>query len=130
MIAFSANVEEWSFQTAAPVGHTRHYVKAASAPGLEEFSFHMSIKNSDLGDKLNLHWVGIGEFLRGFDIRSSSYLSTIIDTRQMYPATSEKYGANLPTTSLFREMDAWLRAEYENSMEVLMVGAVAGVVEL
>lgn len=48
----------------------------------------------------------------------------------MFPATSEKYGANLPTTDLFREMDAWLRAKYDNSMEVLMVGAVAGVVEL
>lgn len=48
----------------------------------------------------------------------------------MFPATSEKYGANLPTTRLFREMDAWLRAEYDNNMEVLMVGAVAGVVEL
>jgi hypothetical protein len=62
--------------------------------------------------------------------RSFSYLRRIADTRQMYPATSEKYGANLPTTHLFREMDAWLREEYENSMEVLMVGAVAGVVEL
>lgn len=48
----------------------------------------------------------------------------------MYPATSEKYGANLPTTALFRELDAWLKTEYKDSMEVLLVGAVAGVVEL
>ncbi|KAJ9107223.1 hypothetical protein QFC20_003758 [Naganishia adeliensis] len=111
VIAFSAEVLEWSFQTAAPVGHTRHYVKAASSPGKEDFMFHMSLKKDSLHEKLNLHWVGI-------------------DTRQMYPATSEKYGANLPTTALFRGLDSWLKTEYKDSMEVLLIGAVAGVVEL
>ncbi|KAJ9119852.1 hypothetical protein QFC24_005566 [Naganishia onofrii] len=111
VLAFSADVVEWSFQTAAPVGHTRHYVKAASSPGKEDFLFHMSFKTQDRHDKLGFHWVGI-------------------DTRQMYPATSEKHGAALPTTVMFREMDGWLKEEFENSMEVLLVGAIAGVFSL
>lgn len=99
---------------------------------MEDFSFHMSLKGKKLGDKLNLHWVGIGEHSTSpFSILPFLILwRSTTDTRQMFPATSEKYGANLPTTELFREMDAWLRAKYDNSMEVLMVGAVAGVVEL
>jgi hypothetical protein len=57
-------------------------------------------------------------------------LPLLSDTRQMYPATSEKHGAALPTTAMFREMDGWLKEEFENSMEVLLVGAIAGVFSL
>ncbi|KAJ9121564.1 hypothetical protein QFC22_002183 [Naganishia vaughanmartiniae] len=60
VLAFSADVVEWSFQTAAPVGHTRHYVKAASSPGKEDFVFHMSLKTQNQHDELGFHWVGIG----------------------------------------------------------------------
>lgn len=31
---------------------------------------------------------------------------------------------------MFREMDGWMKEEFDNSMEVLLVGAVAGVFSL
>lgn len=110
VIAFSGEVSTWSFNAPPPAGRQRHYIKAAAPPGSEEFTVDIKLK-MDNNETVAFSWVGI-------------------DRHQLFPSTSERLGADLPSTSMFVDMDKWFVEEWNDSLEVLMIGVIAGALEL
>jgi hypothetical protein len=48
----------------------------------------------------------------------------------MYPGTALRKGLGQPASKYFVDMNAWLEEKYKGSMDVLMIGVVAGVLEI
>lgn len=128
VIAFTAEVVTWDFLSAPPVGRTRHYVKSASSPGFEKFEMVMTLACEDEHERLDLHWVGIGKF--DVAARNADANCPLADIRQMFPATANHLGADLPASRMFVDMDAWMEHEWKGALEVLMIGSVGGVMSL
>ena len=48
----------------------------------------------------------------------------------MYPNTAPRLGPDLPASQLLAEVDAWANDKYKGSFDMLMYGAVTGVLEI
>lgn len=90
----------------------RHHVKEASFYGEDVWSVTLTMKLSSLDEKLGVNFMGLQE-------------------QGMYPGKrdSATLEGNL-AMELFGRLDGWIEARTQGSMDVTLLGAAAGYVEV
>ncbi|OAX34407.1 hypothetical protein K503DRAFT_774591 [Rhizopogon vinicolor AM-OR11-026] len=115
VIAFDAQVLEWTLDNSPPEEFARHHIKEASFYGTDVWTVDMTIKwpspqnmhpkSSDVGG-LKVDFIGIQE-------------------KRMWPAKKADADGS-QAMKLFREFDAWLDEKTGGSVDALLMGCVSG----
>lgn len=110
VLAFNAEILDWSFDFKPPKGNLRHHLKIAAGVESPIVDISLTIK-ADHASKLPIHWIAV-------------------DVNQMVPATAKTSGPEMPGSKLLLDLHSWAREKYDDSMEILLYAAVAGIIEL
>ena len=108
VLAFDAHVLQWNLDDAPPNEYTRHHIKGASFYGVDRWSIDLVLEGTG---PLNINFQGI-------------------DEEAMWPgkkAATEARGGH-PMMTLFESVDNWLARETRDSVDVMLLATVAGVV--
>ncbi|KAF9524402.1 hypothetical protein CPB83DRAFT_861305 [Crepidotus variabilis] len=111
VIAFDAHVLHWSLDDSPPNEHTRHHVKEGSFYGQDSYSFDMIIKTPTLPNRLRVNFVGMQE-------------------KGVWPAKKSSKAQGGIAMELFEKMDAWIDEKTGGAVDTLLVGSVAGVMDV
>lgn len=111
VIAFDAHVLQWSLDDSPPDEYTRHHVKEGSFYGQESYSFDMVIKTPVLPNKLRVNFVGMQE-------------------KGVWPAKKASKAQGGIAMELFEKMDSWIDQKMSGAVDTLLVGSVAGVMDV
>ena len=106
VLAFDAEVLEWSLGAEPPSGMQRHHVKEASFYGVDEWQLELTVRGTA---PIAFSFVGIAE-------------------RGMWPG--KKHEPEGAAMELWAKLDPWMEAKTQDSADVLMLGCVGGVVPL
>ncbi|KAG0704555.1 hypothetical protein DFH29DRAFT_910837 [Suillus ampliporus] len=115
VIAFDAQVLEWTLDNSPPEEFARHHIKEASFYGTDVWTVDMTIKwpsprnahpRSSNVDGLRVDFIGIQE-------------------KRMWPAKKADADGS-QAMKLFREFDAWLDEKTGGSVDALLMGCVSG----
>lgn len=107
-LAFNADIIDWSFDFPPPKAHARHHVKIATA--VDQPIIDLSITVNSTGP-ISIHWIGI-------------------DLNQMVPGTAREMGPDMPGSKMLLDLHDWAKERYDDSLEILTIAAVAGIVEV
>ncbi|KAF4610913.1 hypothetical protein D9613_007233 [Agrocybe pediades] len=117
-IAFDAHVLEWSLDKNPPDQYDRHHIKEASFYGHDEYSFSMVIKvpdptanSSGAEGRVRVNFMGLQE-------------------KGVWPAKKSVKAQGGAAMQLFEELDAWLDKKTGGKVDALLMGCVAGVVDV
>lgn len=108
VLAFDAHVLRWTLDDAPPNEHTRHHIKGASFHGVDRWSVDLVLEGTA---PLKISFLGI-------------------DEAAMWPgkkAATEAQGGHAMMT-LFESVDGWLARETRDSVDVMLLATVGGVV--
>lgn len=120
MLAFDAHVVNWSVDDSPPPSFSRHYIRGGSFYGIDTYSFSLDIKVPDeenLDAPLLINFIGIRE-------------------DSMYPG---KRGDGIKESAnnmlghpmnLLELLDEYLEKETSGAVDSLLMGCVAGVVNI
>ncbi|GLB41442.1 putative peptide hydrolase [Lyophyllum shimeji] len=113
VVAFDAHVLKWSLDNNPPDEYARHRVKEASFYGKDTWSIDLVVKlDAGAGDGgLVVNFMGLQE-------------------KGMWPAKKAVKEQGGVAMTLFEELDAWVETKTEGTVDVLLMGCVAGVVEV
>jgi hypothetical protein len=101
-------VLRWTLDDAPPNEFTRHHIKGASFYGVDRWSIDLVLEGTE---PLKINFLGI-------------------DEAAMWPgkkAATEAQGGHTMMT-LFQSVDVWLARETRNSVDVMLLATVGGVV--
>ncbi|KAI9448865.1 hypothetical protein BJY52DRAFT_1206477 [Lactarius psammicola] len=108
VLAFDAHVLQWTLDDAPPNEYTRHHIKGASFHGVDRWTIDLVLEGSA---PLKINFLGI-------------------DEAAMWPgkkAATEAQGGHAMMT-LFESVDGWLARETRDSVDVMLLATVGGVV--
>ena len=111
-IAFDAQVLSWSLDDAPPKERARHFVKEASFYGEDTWSLDLVIRLHDANDKegkLQVNFVGLKE-------------------TAMWPGKAKEKDRGGRAMEVFEELDTWLTESSGDTVDVILLGCVGGVV--
>jgi len=109
VVAFDAHVLRWNLDDDPPNEYTRHHIKGASFYGVDRWSIDLVLEGT--GAPLKINFLGI-------------------DEEAMWPgkrAATEAQGGHAMMT-LFESVDNWLARETSNSVDVMLLATVGGIV--
>lgn len=61
VLAFDAEIVDWSYDFSPPVGRRIHHIKSATSPHDQTLELALTVKVATPDEKINMHWTGIGE---------------------------------------------------------------------
>ena len=108
VLAFDAHVLQWNLDDAPPNEYTRHHIKGASFYDVDRWSIDLLLEGTG---PLNINFQGI-------------------DEEAMWPGkktATEAQGGHAMMT-LFESVDNWLARETRDSVDVMLLATVAGMV--
>jgi hypothetical protein len=110
VLAFEAEITEWAFGLPPPVGRKRHHIKSATSVHEHTIDLDLTVR-LEPGEKLRIHFNGV-------------------DKNQMVPGTASRLGPDMPASRWLMAMDDWARETYDDSLDIVMSGIIAGVLEV
>ncbi|ORY22823.1 hypothetical protein BCR39DRAFT_550650 [Naematelia encephala] len=109
-LTVDADIVDWSFEFEPPSKKTKHHFKVATSIDDTVMEIELAVR-AEKGEKTTLSWSGI-------------------DLNQMVPGTALERGPDMPASKLLLDMDKWATEKWNDSLEILMYGAVTGVLEI
>lgn len=108
VLAFEAEILDWSFDFDPPNGRKRHHIKIATSIDATEVDLELAVRNEG---PLSIQW-------------------SAIDLNQMVPGTASTMGPDMPASKMLMDLDAWGTEKWDDSLDFLLYGVVAGVIEV
>jgi hypothetical protein len=108
VLAFEAEVVNWSFDFPPPTEKKRHHLKIVASIDEPIVHFEMDVRTT-----------------RPIEIHYSA-----LDLNQMVPGTASRRGPDMPMSKFLIEFDEWANEKWEGSLDIVCCGTVAGVVTI
>jgi hypothetical protein len=121
VLAFEAEVVDWSFNFPPPKGLKRHHLKIVASIDTPIVDFELDIRTgrgSEMG-------IGVEQGQERLDIHYSA-----LDLNQMVPGTAGRRGPDMPMSRFLTEVDNWAEEKWNGGLDFVMCGTVAGVVTI
>lgn len=108
VLAFEAEVVGWSFDFDPPTAHKRHHLKIVASIDQPIVDFELDVRTRE---PLKLHY-------------------SALDLNQMVPGTAGRRGPDMPASVFLMDADQWASEKWNDSLDFVMCGTVAGVIEV
>lgn len=115
VLAFEADVVSWSFDFDPPKGLRRHHLKIVASIDQPTVDFEIDIRTQRTDD-------GTPKTL---DIHYSA-----LDLNQMVPGTASRLGPDMPASVFLMDADKWASGKWNDSLDFVMCGTVAGIISI
>lgn len=108
VLAFEAEVVNWSFDFDPPKEKKRHHLKIVASIDEPIVHFEMDVRTEE---PIEIHY-------------------SALDLNQMVPGTASRRGPDMPMSKFLIEFDEWANEKWNGSLDIVCCGTIAGIVTI